>query len=774
MSRSIRIPVFSAAVFLAACQVSRSGLKNDGAGMLLPPLRMQGEGQVFDTRSLFMDGRPDGIRFDNQHFRGDSVLLPAPAGFMAGNLSATKNNGREVLDLPVLGSFSREIVLDCPGATHIKGEFNAWVPQAIENGRLTLRLKPGTYAWQGLRKDTVVLPPGAVTVSNGMGGRNALLKVPGADYKPQLRARFENDSFSILLENLPASLSARILVYWNNRLVSNYEGSERLMRLALPKEAGTAVYSHLRVFAATSDALANDLLLPLRNGKPIQEKNWQPTRANRHAMVMYFAMVDRFADGNPTNNKPLKHPLVKPKTNFHGGDMDGILAKARAGFFDDYGALWVSPLSRNPDSAWGLFADPKVQFSAYHGYWPVSSTAPDPRFTSAKTLRKALRMLHRHGLDVYLDYVAHHVHLEHPVYKAHPDWVTSLYLPDGSLNTERWDEHRLTTWFDVFLPTLDLSRPEVAVPMADSALVWLQQFRFDGFRHDATKHIPDLYTRTLTAKLRQEITARRKRPVFQIGETYGSPALIASYVGPGLLDAQFDFNQYDAMVQVFARNASFLRLQDALQSSLDVYGSHHLMGNITGNQDKPRFMSLADGSIPENMPWDSTKRLGHEQTIGLKNDSAYARFLQYYAWLMAMPGIPVVYYGDEIGMPGANDPDNRRPMDFGPYSGKQAQFHQQVKDLVRLRRQNLPLAYGETRIIHASENRILLERDYLGQRTYVAINRDASAWDPTALLPRTAGYKVWWKGSMEEANTPGMAIRAGEAIIFGQTNTIKP
>jgi glycosidase len=774
MRSHVLIPVVSAILLMAACQVSRSGLTNDGAGMLLPPLRMQGNGQVFDTRSLFMSGKPDAVQYNNQVFRGDSVLLPAPDDFLAGNLSATKKNGKEQLDLPVLGSFSRETVLECPGATHIKGEFNAWVPQAIENGRLTLRLKPGTYAWQGLKNDSVILPPGAATVSNGMGGRNALLKVPGADYKPQLRARFENDSFSILLEALPASLSARILVYWNNRLIQTYDGSERLLQLPLPKEAGTALNSQLRVFAATSDALANDLLLPLYKGRPIEERNWKPTRANRHAMVMYFAMVDRFADGNPANNKPLKHPQVTAKTNFHGGDMDGIREKAKAGFFDDYGALWVSPLSRNPDSAWGLFSDPKVKFSAYHGYWPVSSTEPDLRFTSGPVLRKTLKTLHSRGLDIYLDYVAHHVHLEHPVYKAHPDWVTSLYLPDGSLNTERWDDHRLTTWFDVFLPTLDLSRPEVAVPMADSALIWLQKYRFDGFRHDATKHIPDLYTRTLTAKLRQEITANRKRPVFQIGETYGSPALIASYVGPGLLDAQFDFNQYDAMVQVFARNASFLRLQDALQSSLDMYGSHHLMGNITGNQDKPRFMSLADGSIPENMPWDSTKRLGHEQTIGLKNDSAYARFLQFYAWLMAIPGIPVVYYGDEIGMPGANDPDNRRPMDFGPYSGKQAQFHRQVKELVKLRRRNLPLAHGETRIIHASENRILLERDYLGQRTYVAINRDAAAWDPAALLPRTGTNEVWWKGSMETEKSPGTQIRSGESIIFGQTFNIKP
>ena len=63
-------------------------------------------------------------------------------------------------------------------------------------------------------------------------------------------------------------------------------------------------------------------------------------------------------------------------------------------------------------------------------------------------------MAHQNNMNVLLDIVANHVHEEHPVYKAHPDWATELYLPDGSLNTERWDEYRLTTWFDVFLPTL--------------------------------------------------------------------------------------------------------------------------------------------------------------------------------------------------------------------------------------------------------------------------------------------------------------------------------
>ena len=79
---------------------------------------------------------------------------------------------------------------------------------------------------------------------------------------------------------------------------------------------------------------------------------------------------------------------------------------------------------------------------------------------------------HENGMNVLLDYVGNHVHEDHPLMDLHPDWTTNLYLPDGSLNTERWDEYRLTTWFDTFMPTLDLERPEVAEAMSDSAAWW--------------------------------------------------------------------------------------------------------------------------------------------------------------------------------------------------------------------------------------------------------------------------------------------------------------
>ena len=109
--------------------------------------------------------------------------------------------------------------------------------------------------------------------------------------------------------------------------------------------------------------------------------------------------------------------------------------------------------------------------------------------------------------------------------------VTMTNLPNGKRNFELWDEARLTTWFDVHIPTLDLERNDVCEPMTDSALHWLANYDFDGYRHDACKHIPENYWRMLTHKMK---TRFPNRHIWMIGETYGSPELINTYVKSGM------------------------------------------------------------------------------------------------------------------------------------------------------------------------------------------------------------------------------------------------
>jgi glycosidase len=100
----------------------------------------------------------------------------------------------------------------------------------------------------------------------------------------------------------------------------------------------------------------------------------------------------------------------------------------------------------------------------------VSLRATDPRFCSESELKQMIDIAHKHHINVFLDYVAHHVHEEHPLVKQKPNWFTPLYLPDGSKNTERWDDYRLTTWFDDFMPTFNYFKPEVVDAMTDTVV----------------------------------------------------------------------------------------------------------------------------------------------------------------------------------------------------------------------------------------------------------------------------------------------------------------
>jgi glycosidase len=371
--------------------------------------------------------------------------------------------------------------------------------------------------------------------------------------------------------------------------------------------------------------------------------------------------------------------------------------------------------------AYGLWPEPRTKFSGYHGYWPISSSKVDFRFGTADELHELVDLAHRHNLNVILDYVANHVHELHPVYLEHPDWVTNLYLPDGSLNTEKWDEYRLTTWFDVFLPTLDLSRPEVVEPMTDSALFWLTEFHLDGFRHDATKHIPELFWRTLTQKVKNRVAIPENKRVCQIGETYGNPELISSYVGSGMLDGQFDFNVYDDAVAVFAKeDASFENLAASLQESFEYYGYHNLMGYISGNQDRARFISYAGGAVSFA---EDAKLAGWTRKIGVGDPIAYKKLQMLNAFNMTIPGIPTLYYGDEFGMPGANDPDNRRMMQFDNLNDKENQTLNITKNLVQLRRNNLPLIYGDFQVLEISEKTFVYMRTYFEKIVVVAFNK---------------------------------------------------
>ena len=529
-------------------------------------------------------------------------------------------------------------------------------------------------------------------------------------------------------------------------LRKNADGSWTIQLRFAPDYKGR---SFLRVYVSDDRHRYNDLLIPLQDGKPVT-KSSQLTRHDDNAQILYSLMVDRFADGNANNNAPLNRPDVLPQVDYQGGDLAGVTKKICDGFFDSLhiNTIWLSPLSQNPTTPWGRNEEPFTRFSGYHGYWPVYNTALDTRMGTTDELEQLIKTAHEHNINVILDYVANHLHIESPTLQEHPDWITDSILPDGRRNFELWDECRLTTWFDVHIPSLDLEREDVCDAMTDTALYWMQTYDFDGYRHDACKHIPLNYWRMFTHKLK---TRMPDRHFWMIGETYGSPELIASYVKSGMLNAQFDFTIYHTAIEVLGQQQSMRRLADAIEEACEYYGAHHTMGNISGNHDKCRFISLAGGAVG----WDEdAKHAGWTRHIDVtadgnadKEDVAFKKALLLEVINMTIPGVPCIYQGDEYGQAGANDPDNRRMMRFSGLNEHEQQMLQAVKELTELRRNSMPLLYGDYCLLFCDREAMVFSRTYLGETVIVAINngsidRDITIEGMTLHVPAN-GYAIF-------------------------------
>ena len=562
--------------------------------------------------------------------------------------------------------------------------------------------------------------------------------VPSSSYEVGLVTKaFTDSTISIGVLNAYEHLQFRVL--WQDTRATEfvaYEqyGSEAIISIekAWRESQGR---SFIRVYALGDGKNLNDLLIPLENGKVVTDAA-QLTRHDDQAQVLYSLMIDRFQNGNKKNDWKMNSPEVLDIVDYQGGDIAGITQKIKEGFFNNLGitTIWISPITQNPMDAWGYYpfkngnkydsTKTYTKFSGYHGYWPIYATVVEKRFTTEEELHEMLKVAHEHGLNVILDYVANHMHINSPTLQEHPDWHTDSILPDGRRNFELWDEARLTTWFDVHIPTLDLERPEVCSPMTDSALVWLEKFDFDGFRHDACKHIPLNYWRELGAKMKQRYPNRH---IWMIGETYGDTKLIGSYVKSGMLNSQFDFNIYHTAIDVLSKpNQSLKSINNTILESLHAYGAHHTMGNISGNHDKCRFISLAGGAVS----WDENdKAAGWEREIGVTangdsilEEQAYKAAMLLEVINLTIPGVPCIYQGDEYAEAGANDPDNRHMMKFDGLSERQQQFRNEMQALVQMRRNSLPLIYGEYIPVEVTDNKLVFDRTYMGQTVRVTID----------------------------------------------------
>jgi MYXO-CTERM domain-containing protein len=423
--------------------------------------------------------------------------------------------------------------------------------------------------------------------------------------------------------------------------------------------------------------------------------------------LVYMVMTDRYRNGDPSNDGG---PTMGADGagDFFGGDLEGLRQSIADGTLDDLGirALWLSPWQTNPEGAFEA-ADGTHQVTGYHGYWPVAARAVDPRLGGEEALRAMVAEAHAHGIRILQDYVINHVHEDHEYVAQHPDWFRTGCVC-GTPGCD-WTAQALECQFQPYMPDVDHRVFEANQQWVDDAVWWLDEYDLDGLRVDAVKHVEEAATRNLAATVREQFEPGGTR-YFLMGETamgwsdcadpcnddnYGT---IAKYVGPHGLDGQFDFVLYHAAsYRTFAHDQTgYLHADYWFTHGQSKWPEGAIMTPYVGSHDTPRFATMADyrGQDPAHgmgIPGNQWDDVAGPPTDG----EPYWRTRLAFAWVLGLPGAPLLYYGDEYGQWGGADPNNRLMWrDEGNLSIDETQTLDFIRLVGQARRDLAPLRRG--------------------------------------------------------------------------------
>ncbi len=452
-------------------------------------------------------------------------------------------------------------------------------------------------------------------------------------------------------------------------------------------------------------------------------------------LMFYHVFLDRFANGDPSNDDGNPRSSPNPSSGFgwHGGDIAGVREKLPYIAGLGVNAIWLSPFVEN--------------VSDYHGYAAFDWYNVDPNFGTIEELRALIDEANAAGIAVYFDMVAGHMgglvdsaEPGYPGYRPPPQtyalrWRTGLQYPPPFDSLDLFHAHGHIGNFSApeqelgelsGLDDLKTETPFIRSQMRDVWEFWMEETGVSGFRIDTVKHVDLGFWETFLPALQAKADELGRANYFTFGEIFGADdSFMRVYVGelngaPYKLDAALDFQYYYASQGVFARaDQPPTDWTGRIAARAAAQPGHHLRTpNFFDNHDVPRFLNVA-----RNVPGGGLAERVRRLELAL-------------IAIFTAPGPPIVYYGTEQRFDGGHDPQNREDMfdgafESGPSSGDnfdtESPQYRLVAQLARLRREVAPLRRGSFDAHFAESNGpgvMAFSRAFGGQRVLVVINTD--------------------------------------------------
>lgn len=433
--------------------------------------------------------------------------------------------------------------------------------------------------------------------------------------------------------------------------------------------------------------------------------------------VIYLIFADRFCDGNPDNNTigdSLDEFTSSDLDGRHGGDIEGIISKLD--YLSDLGvtALWMTPMLEN--NMW----------MSYHGYAATDLYKIDPRLGSNELYKKLVDEAHKHGLKIILDHVSNHVGINHSWIKNLPfdDWFNGApenHIPAIHDKMAFLDIHGDSTivksttegWFQNYMPDLNQRNPYLKKYLIQNTLWWIEYAGLDGIREDTYPYADQNYLSEWAKAILEEY------PNFNIvGEIWkGIPAIISGYQtnSPGRkrdfdsnLPAATDFALADAIRAYLSGEKSIYQFYEILAQDF-VYSNPDNLLVFMDNHDIERAMFLANGNV------DKFK-------IAL-NLVLFTR------------GIPVIFYGSEIGIkggkphgelrkpfPGGFIEDERNGFIEEGRTEQENEIYDYLSELLNLRKNNPVLAKGKLKHIYSGDDVYVIVKTLGDEQILIILN----------------------------------------------------